>query len=136
MDMQRPTYPAVGTLASRALALLLKGKKFTHGDFLAHAGTYRLSGYIHELRDAGWPIVTVEREKPTSDPRRRVATVGEYSLPVDVIQYAGERGEKFVESVGMWEAWVTVGAVGAAPAVEKANVSTQTSRKSNRKRGR
>ena len=129
-------YPKVGTLASRALALLLTGNRITHSSFLSHAGTYRLSGYIHELRDAGWPIVTVEREKPTTDRKRRIAVYGEYHLPADSISAAGERGRRFVASVQRWESGVTAGAVGAAAAVEMANVGTQTSVESSAERGR
>ncbi len=106
-----PTYPSAGTLASRALALLLNGQRITHRDFLLHAGSYRLAGYVRELRQAGWKVRTVEREKPTSDPRGRRATVAEYHLHPDDVAEAGERGRRFVESVDNWAAARTVAAV-------------------------
>lgn len=106
-----PTYPSTGTLASRALALLLKGQRITHRDFLLHAGSYRLAGYIREPRQAGWNIRTVERDKPTSDPRGRRATVAEYHLHPDDVAEAGERGRRFVESVDKWGVARTVAAV-------------------------
>jgi hypothetical protein len=121
-----PIYPAVGTLASRALALLLNGNRITHHDFLRHAGTYRLSGYIHELREAGWPVITIEREKPTSDRKRRVAKVGEYHLPHDAIAVAAEKGRRFAESVQRWESGVVARTVGAARAAEMVNDGTLT----------
>jgi len=128
-------FPKVGTLASRALALLLTGERITHASFQTHAGSYRLSGYIFELRDAGWPIVTVEREKPTTDRKRRTAIYAEYSLPATVIHASGERGRRFVRSVQKWESGVTAGAVGAAAAVEMAVENTQTDVESTVKQG-
>jgi hypothetical protein len=128
-------YPKVGTLASRALALLLTGERITHASFQACAGSYRLSGYIFELRDAGWPIVTIEREKPTTDRKRRSAIYAEYHLPSESISASGERGQRFVASVQRWESGVTAGAVGAAAAVEMANTIAQTDVESIPERG-
>lgn len=105
-----PSYPSTGTLASRALALLLKGQRITHRDFMVRAGSYRLAGYIRELREKGWPIRTIERDKPTSDPRGRRATVAEYHLPAEAVAEAGERGRRFVESMDKWEVARTVAA--------------------------
>jgi hypothetical protein len=120
------TFPAVGTLASRALARLLRGRTLTHREFWMECGTYRLAGYIHELREAGWPVITVEREKETSDRKRRVAKVGEYHLTRDNIATTGEKGRQFVASVERWESGVATRAVGAARAAEMVNVSTRT----------
>jgi hypothetical protein len=90
--------------------MLLSGRCITHRDFLVHAGSYRLAGYIRELREKGWPIRTIERDKPTSDPRGRRATVAEYHLPADAIADADERGRRFVESMNRWEVARTVAA--------------------------
>jgi hypothetical protein len=135
MMFEQPTFPTVGTLASRALARLLRGRTITHRDFWFECGTYRLAGYVHELREAGWPVITVEREKETSDRKRRVAKVGEYHLTGDVIAAAGGTGHRFVESVERWETWVAAQAVGAARATELVDVSTQTSQQSISKGG-
>jgi hypothetical protein len=128
--VEQPTFPAVGTLASRALARLLRGRTLTHRQFWMECGTYRLAGYIHELREAGWPVITVEREKETSDRKRRIAKVGEYHLTRDVITTAGEKGRRFAESVERWELGVAARAVGTTRAAEMVNVGTQTSTES------
>jgi hypothetical protein len=134
--VDQPTYPTVGTLASRALARLLKGRTITHRDFWTECGTYRLAGYVHELREAGWPVITVEREKETADRKRRVAKVGEYHLQHDIIAAAGPKGDQFVAWVERWESGGAARAVGATRAAEKVDENTQTGNKSNPQGGR
>lgn len=101
--MNAPTYPKIGTLHSRAFALLLQGKAITHREFLLHAGTYRLSSDIHLLRAMGWDIRDTSEVVPTSDPTKRRAHIKRYYLPNDAISAADEIGRDYVRRVKEWE---------------------------------
>lgn len=116
--MNAPASPNIGTLSSRALALLLQGKRITHRDFWLHAGTYRLSADIHLLRAMGWGIQDAPEVVPTSDPTKRSAHIKRYYLPNEAISAAGGTGRDYVRRVKEWErkrAGVA-GTVAAAPA--------------------
>ena len=113
------TYPNIGTMPSRALAMLLQGHKITHRDFWLHAGTYRLSDPIFQLRARGWNIHDMQETVHTSDPTQRSAHIKRYYLPQDVISAAGEYGWDFVRRVLEWErkrALVVAGAIAVARA--------------------
>ena len=117
--MNAPACPNIGTLTSRALALLLQGRAITHRDFWLHAGTYRLSADIHLLRKDGWDIQDTPEVVPTSDPTKRRAHIKRYHLPNEVISAAGEAGRDYVRWVKDWErkqAEGMAGTVAAAPA--------------------
>lgn len=101
--MSAPACPNIGTLPSRALALLLQGRAITHRDFLLHAGTYRLSADIHRLRKGGWDIRDTPETVPTSDPTKRRAHIKRYHLPNEAISAAGEAGRDYVRWVKDWE---------------------------------
>lgn len=101
--MSAPACPNIGTLSSRALALLLQGRAITHRDFWLHAGTYRLSADIHLLRAMGWDIRDTPEVVPTSDPAKRRAHIKRYHLTNEVISAAGEAGREFVRRVKKWE---------------------------------
>ena len=101
--MNTPARPNIGTLSSRALALLLQGRAITHRDFLIHAGTYRLSADIHLLRKDGWDIRDTPETVPTSDPTKRRAHIKRYHLPNETIRAAGEAGRVYVRWVKEWE---------------------------------
>lgn len=69
-----PTWPRRGTLAERALALLLDGRSLDHPTFEAEAGSWRLAAVVFELRALGWPVQTAEKLAPTPDcPSRCIA---------------------------------------------------------------
>ena len=101
--MSAPACPNIGTLSSRALALLLQGRAITHRDFWLHAGTYRLSADIHLLRKDGWDIQDTPEVVPTSDPSKRRAHIKRYHLPNAAISAAGEAGRDYVRWVKEWE---------------------------------
>lgn len=106
--MKAPTFPRLGTLTARALMRLLTGKQFTHRDFQNETASYRLSGYIEQLRNRhGWPIETIEETAPTKDPMGRMATYGRYLIPPEALlnlkKLLGERMEKFIEAVKRFE---------------------------------
>ena len=101
--MNGPAYPKVGTLASRALCLLMQGRAITHRDFWLHAGTYRLSADIYLLREMGWDIRDTPETVPTSDPTKRRAHIKRYHLPNEAISAAGEAGRDYVRWVKEWE---------------------------------
>lgn len=133
--MNAPTYPNIGTLPSRTLALLLQGCAITHRDFWLHAGTYRLSADIHLLRAMGWDIRDTPEVVPTSDPTKRRAHIKRYYLPNAAISAAGEAGRDFVRRVKEWErkraglagAGATAPAVKAAGTLEQATDEEQVS---------
>lgn len=69
-----PTWPRRGTLAERALGMLLDGRGIDHPTFEAEAGSWRLAAVVFELRALGWPVHTNELPAPTKDcPGRAIA---------------------------------------------------------------
>ena len=117
--MTVPTFPKIGTMPSRALALLLQGHRITHRDFWIHAGTYCLRDPVFQLRERGWDIRDIPETVPTSDPAGRKAHVKRYYLAQAAISAAGKAGRGFVRSVREWERMRSkgkAGAVTAAPA--------------------
>lgn len=98
------TYPNIGTMPSRVLAMLLQGRRITHRDFWLHAGTYRLSDPIFRLRNKNnCDIRDVQETVPTSDPTKRNAHIKRYYLPQEIISAAGETGRDYVRKVQDWE---------------------------------
>ncbi len=73
-----PTWPTKGTLADKALGLLLDGQQFDHPTFEQLTGSWRLSQPIAELRKLGWPVETIEVPCPTELVPNRV--IGLYRL--------------------------------------------------------
>ena len=107
--MKAPTFPRIDTLTARALMRLLIGLLFTHRDFQNETASYRLSGFIEQLRNRHhWPIETKEETAKTSDPTGRAATYGRYYIEPEVLEQLrielGERMTKFIESVKRFEA--------------------------------
>jgi hypothetical protein len=106
--MIAPTFPRTDTLTARALMRLLTGQQFTHRDFQNETASYRLSGYIEQLRNRHhWPIETKEENAPTNDPIGRTATYGRYLIKPEILaalrQELGERLSKFIEAVQRFE---------------------------------
>ncbi len=106
--MRTPTFPKTNTLIARALMRLATGQRFTHRDFQNETASYRLSGYIEQLRNRhGWPIETLEEAAPTSDPTGRNATYGRYLIEPDVLamlrRELGERLTGFIHAVQRFE---------------------------------
>lgn len=107
--MKDPTFPRTDTLTARALMRLVTGQQFTHRDFQNETASYRLSGYIEQLRNRhGWTIETKEETAPTSDPTGRAATYGRYLIEPEILKALrgelGERISKFIEAVKRFEA--------------------------------
>lgn len=107
--MRTPTFPRTETLTALALMRLLTGQQFTHRDFQNETASYRLSGYIEQLRNRhGWTIETKEETAPTSDPTGRAATYGRYLIELESLKALrvelGERMSKFIEAVKGFEA--------------------------------
>jgi len=122
------TYPNIGTMPSRALAMLLQSIGITHRDFWLHAGTYRLSDPIFQLREKGWGIQDTPETVPTSDPTKRSAHIKRYYLPQEVISASGEDGREYVRRVLEWErkrALGVAGTIAVAPADESAGANEQ-----------
>lgn len=67
-----PQWPTKGTLAEKALGMLMEGRVFTHPEFEQATQSWRLGAYIHVLKDLGWPVETVEIPSPTEDCPDRV----------------------------------------------------------------
>ena len=121
------TYPRIGTMPSRALALLLQGREITHLDFWRIANTYRLSDPVWQLRKSGWDIQDRRATVPTADPTKRSASVAFYRLPDTAISAAGNEGQDYVRDVIAWidKASRKARAVAAAPADKAARTHTQ-----------
>lgn len=107
--MNAPTFPRTNTLTARALMRLVSGQRFTHREFQNETASYRLSGYIEQLRNRhGWPIETKEETGLTSDKVPRLATYGRYSIKPEELAAlrAGlcERLDGFIGSVKRFEA--------------------------------
>lgn len=92
------SYPPPSTVKACVLGDLLAGRTITHKDTWIEHGSSRLAHHVYALRRDGWPIDMVERYVPTSD-GGRTAAIGFYSLAQDVIDQAGERGQRYVASV-------------------------------------
>ncbi len=83
-----PTLPRSSTLAGRALAVLLAGRRLTHPQFQGMTGSWRLAEPIRALRhDFGWPVDTIEIPAPTTEHPDRI--IGEYVMPEWVIREVG-----------------------------------------------
>ena len=107
--MNAPTFPRTHTLTARALMRLLSGQRFTHRDFQNETASYRLSGYIEQLRNRhGWTIETRQETARTNDKVRRLATYGRYSIESEELAALraglGERLNGFIEAVNRFEA--------------------------------
>lgn len=92
------SYPPPSTVKGRVLGDLLAGRTITHKDTWMEHGSSRLAHHVYALRRDGWPVDMVEREVPTSD-SGRTAAIGFYSLPHEVIDQAGERGQRYAAAV-------------------------------------
>ena len=90
-------YPAPSSVKGRTLADLLAGDKLTHMDVWERHGSSRASHHVLMLRRAGFSVITEEIDAPTSD--GRTARIALYSLPVETIEAAGERGQQFIAEV-------------------------------------
>ncbi|MBZ0105202.1 MAG: helix-turn-helix domain-containing protein [Sulfuricella denitrificans] len=121
------TFPNIGTMPSRTLALLLQGREITHLDFWRTANTYRLSDPVYQLRRAGWDVQGRRETVPTGDPTKRSASVSRYHLPDEVISAAGEDGRDYVRRAKEWERKASgmAGTGATAPAVESAGTNGQ-----------
>lgn len=87
-------YPTPSSVKGRVLADLLAGMKQTHYDVWSRQGSSRASHHIMMLRRAGFPVITEEIDAPTSD--GRTARIALYSLSIETIEAAGERGKQFI----------------------------------------
>jgi hypothetical protein len=88
------SYPAPGSVKGRVLGALLRDERLTHWDCWRRFASARLAHHIHVLRRYGWPVQMVETTVQTSD-AGRAATIGEYFLSADLINEAGENGQRF-----------------------------------------
>lgn len=69
-----PTWPTRGTLADKALGLLMDGRMIDHPDFQDVTASWRLGAVVFTLRALGWPVETIEIPSPTThDPYRVIA---------------------------------------------------------------
>ena len=67
-----PTWPQRGTLADRALGMLMDGRLIDHPDFENSTQSWRLGAVIFTLRTLGWPVETIEVPSPTDDNPHRI----------------------------------------------------------------
>jgi hypothetical protein len=74
-----PTWPKRGTLAEKALGMMMDGRIIDHPDFENLTQSWRLGAVIFTLRMLGWPIETIDVPSPTSNMPSR--TIALYHLP-------------------------------------------------------
>jgi hypothetical protein len=55
--MTIPQLPVIQSLGGAALAMMLKGEKVSHLDFMTDTKSYCLRHPIYKLRRSGWPIL-------------------------------------------------------------------------------
>lgn len=67
-----PTWPMRGTLADKALGMLMDGRLINHPDFENSTQSWRLGAVIFTLRTLGWPVETIEVPSPTEQTPDRV----------------------------------------------------------------
>jgi len=67
-----PQWPTKGTLADRALKMLMDGRMIDHPDFDNSTQSWRLGAVIFTLRTLGWPVETIEVPSPTEHSPDRV----------------------------------------------------------------
>ncbi len=80
-----PKLPAKNTLASRALQMMLNGRKISHPDFEDSTSSWRLAAHIFNLNKLGWKVQTLEvKHCVTKKPKNR--RICRYFLSSDVIK--------------------------------------------------
>lgn len=67
-----PTWPTRGTLADKALGLLMDGRMIDHPDFENITQSWRLGAVIFTLRTLGWPVESIDIPSPTEHSPDRV----------------------------------------------------------------
>lgn len=67
-----PTWPTRGTLADKALGMLMDGRMIDHPQFENSTQSWRLGAVIFNLRAYGWPVETVKIPSPSEENPRRV----------------------------------------------------------------
>lgn len=67
-----PIWPRHGTLADRALGILMDGHSIDHPDFESSTRSWRAGAAIFMLRSLGWPVETNEIPSPTEQSPDRV----------------------------------------------------------------
>jgi len=85
-----PAWPARGTLADVALALLLNGERPSHPEFEHRTGSWRLAAVVFELRALGWPVESDHIPAPTADAPARC--IARYFLPARAFVAPHPRG--------------------------------------------
>lgn len=85
-----PTYPKQGSLPWRALNTLLACKHIDHGEFIASTDSWRLAAAIHQLRKQGWPVETIDIQRPSRTCPTRV--IARYQLSADCISQTALAG--------------------------------------------
>lgn len=91
---QALSYPSPHSVKGRILGAHLRGETLTGKDCWLRFGSSRLAHHEMMLRRAGWKIDMAWEDATTSD-AGRVAQIGRYWLPADVIEAVGERGQKY-----------------------------------------
>lgn len=82
----QPRYPIQGTMAAKALRLMLTGAKVAHPDFEAVTGSWRLAAHIYVLKKLGWPVMKELVPMPGRGDDGRKRNHDLYYLPSDCIE--------------------------------------------------
>jgi hypothetical protein len=79
-----PIWPNPATIAGRVLMLLLRGEWLDHRDVIAGCSSWRLSAYIKDLKNKGWPIVSLDKPEPFENCPSRIIAI--YVMPPAIIE--------------------------------------------------
>ena len=90
-----PIYPTHGTQKARLLAAMLAGRQINPLTAWREFGAYRLADVVFQLkRKNGWPVRT--DDLPVRNTFGEECVVGLYSLDRDIIDAAGDEGQRYV----------------------------------------
>jgi hypothetical protein len=81
-----PQWPTRGTLADKALKMLMDGRHIDHPEFENSTQSWRLGAVIFTLRTLGWPVETIEVISPTPHCPDRV--IARYKLDIRAVAQA------------------------------------------------
>lgn len=88
-------FPTHGTQKARLLAAMLAGRQINPLTAWREFGAYRLADVVFQLkRKNGWPVRT--DDLPVRNTFGEECVVGLYSLDRDIIDAAGDEGQRYV----------------------------------------
>ncbi len=95
VEITTPIFPTHGTQKARLLAAMLAGRQINPLTAWREFGAYRLADVVFQLkRKNGWPVRTDDLSVRNTFGEECI--VGLYSLDRDIIDAAGDEGQRYV----------------------------------------